>query len=334
MPTLNGISRRWRPRADGTPRPFAAPLLWLVMLALLAGCHGEPRVLQVGADKPYRSLGAAVAEAGDGDTILVDAGTYLNDFVTVTASLHIVGVGGKARFEGNQHIPNGKAILIDRAEDLTLENLQFVGAEAHDGNGAGIRYEWGTLTVRNCDFIDNEEGILGGRVPGGRVFIDGSNFQHNGSGDGQTHGLYIGVVDSLTVTNSNFVDTVLGSHLKSRAARTDIANSRFIDGPGGNTNYDIDLCDGGIATVRNSVIAKSAEADNRALIHFGGEVSDPEGSLLVEDNKLSSDRPGSVAVLNQTRLPVKLVNNGIGRNVQMVFDGNPGEELSSWKLQG
>jgi hypothetical protein len=63
-------------------------------------------------------------------------------------------------------------------------------------------------------------------------------------------------------------------------------------------------------------------------------VSDPEGSFLVEDNKLSSDRPGSVAVLNQTRLPVKLVNNGIGRNVQMVFDGNPGEELSSWKLQG
>lgn len=313
---------------------LAVSLLWLAMLALVAGCQGEPRVLQVGADKPYRTLGAAVADAGDGDTILVDAGTYLNDFVTVTASLHIVGVGGKARFEATQHIPNGKAILVDRADDLTLENLQFVGAEVHDGNGAGIRYEWGTLTVRNCDFIDNEEGILGGRVPGGRVIVDASNFQHNGAGDGQTHGLYIGIVDSLTVTNTNFVDTVLGSHLKSRAARTDIANSRFIGAPGGNTNYDIDLCDGGVATIRNSVIVKPAQADNRALIHFGGEVSDPKGSLLVQDNKLSSDLPGSVAVLNQTRLPVKLINNGIGRNVQMVFDGNPGEEQASWKLQG
>jgi hypothetical protein len=125
---------------------------------------------------------------------------------------------------------------------------------------------------------------------------------------------------------------VLGSHLKSRAARTDIANSRFIGEPGGNTNYDIDLCEGGVATVRNSVILKPSNADNRALIHFGGEVRDPKGSLLVEDNKLESELPGSVAVLNQTQLPVKLVHNGIGRNVGMVFDGNPGEELASWKL--
>src|SRR3954470_6574721 len=172
MPMLNRIPCRWRLRAGGMQGLFAAPLLWLVARALWPGSHGDPRVLQVGVEKPYRTLGAAVADAGDGDTIQVDAGTYLNDFVTVTASLHIVGVGGKARLEATQHIPNGKAILVDRADDLTLENLQFVGAEVHDGNGAGIRYEWGTLTVRNCDFIDNEEGILGGRVPGGRVIID------------------------------------------------------------------------------------------------------------------------------------------------------------------
>lgn len=305
----------------------------LACAVALAACQGAPRVLEVGPNKPFHTLAAAVGEAGDGDTILVDAGTYLNDFVTVGASLHIIGVGGKARFEATQHIPNGKAILVDRAADLTLENLQFVGAEVHDGNGAGIRFEWGTLVVKNCDFIDNEEGILGGRVPDGRVFIDASIFDHNGSGDGQTHGLYIGIVDSLTVTNSIFHNTVLGSHLKSRAARTDIVNNRFIDGAEANTNYDIDLCDGGVATVRNNVIAKAANADNRALIHFGGEVRDPVGSLIVQDNRLTSDQPGSVAVLNQTRLPVQFIHNGIGRNVQMVFDGNPGEEQATWAFQ-
>ena len=69
-------------------------------------------------------------------------------------------------------------------------------------------------------------------------------------------------------------------------------------------------------------------------VHFGGEVSDPVGSLIVEDNKLMSEQPGSVAVLNQTRLPVKFIHNGIGRNVQIVFDGNPGEEQATWKLGG
>ena len=320
-------------------RLVATPVALLAASLALSACQLVPstleaRTLEVGPKKPYHTVAAAVADASDGDTILVDAGTYHNDFFEVRASVHIIGVGGKARLEGTQHIPNGKAILIARAPELTLENLQFVAAEAHDGNGAGIRYEWGTLIVKNCDFIDNQTGILGARVPGGRMIVDQSNFVHNGAGDGQTHGLYVGVMDSLTVTNSNFVATVLGSHLKSRAAHTDVENSRFVDGEGGNTNYDIDLCDGGVATVRNNVIDKAVNADNRALIHFGGEVRDPVGSLIVEDNKLVSERPGSVAVLNQTRLPVKFIHNGIGQNVQMVFDGNPGEEQATWKVQG
>src|SRR4051812_159564 len=88
MPMLKRI-RGCTARAASLFMRSLMPPCWLAMLALLAGCQGEPRVLQVGADKPYRSLGAAVADAGDGDTILVDSGTYLNDFVTITASLHI-----------------------------------------------------------------------------------------------------------------------------------------------------------------------------------------------------------------------------------------------------
>jgi len=262
----------------------------------------------------------------------VQAGTYLNDFTTVTRAVRIVGVGGKAHFVARGRIPNDKAILIYQASELVLENLEFSGAEVPDGNGAGVRFERGVLMIKNCDFHDNQEGILGGVVQGGQVIIEGSSFDHNGSGDGQTHGVYIGVIDSLAVRNSYFHNTVMGSHLKSRAARTDIEGNRFIDGPKATTNYDIDLCNGGFAVVKDNIIEKSAEADNRALIHFGGEVKEPVGSLRVENNTLSSARSNSVAVMNQTKLPVSFVHNGVGPKIHLIFDGNAGTEQGTFKL--
>jgi hypothetical protein len=292
--------------------------------------HG--RILRVGSGQSFQTLSSAVAAAQDGDTIQVQSGTYINDYAIVTHAVRIVGVGGKAHFVSRGKIPNDKAILIDQAPELVLENLEFSGAEVPDGNGAAIRFERGLLIVKNCDFHDNQEGILGGVVAGGQVVIEGANFDHNGSGDGQTHGVYIGVIDNLTVRDSYFHNTVMGSHLKSRAAHTDIEHNRFIDGPKATTNYDIDLCNGGFAIVKDNIIEKSAEADNRALIHFGGEVKDPVGSLLVQNNTLSSARSNSVAVLNQTKLPVSFVHNGVGAKVEHIFDGSPGAERETFKL--
>ena len=145
-------------------------------------------VIGVGAGQQFSTLSAALAASHDGDTIAVQAGTYTNDFATVTHSVTIEGVGGLAHFVANGLIPNGKAILIDDAANLTLDNLEFSGAQVDDGNGAGIRYEAGNLTIKNSYFHDNEEGILGGTVAGGNVAITGSTFVHNGAGDGQTHG--------------------------------------------------------------------------------------------------------------------------------------------------
>jgi hypothetical protein len=311
---------------------LAAGFLGFAADASAATDFNHGRMLRVGPGQAFPTLTAAVGASQDGDTIQVQAGTYVNDYAIVTHAVRIMGVGGKAHFVSRGKIPNDKAILIDQAPELVLENLEFSGAEVPDGNGAGIRYERGLLIVKNCDFHDNQEGILGGTVQGGQVIIEGSSFDHNGSGDGQTHGVYIGMVDSLTVRDSYFHNTVMGSHLKSRAAHTDIEHNRFIDGPKATTNYDIDLCNGGFAIVTDNIIEKSAEADNRALIHFGGEVKDPVGSLLVQNNTLSSARSNSVAVLNQTKLAVSFVHNGVGAKVERIFDGSPGSERETFKL--
>ncbi len=90
-----------------------------------------------------------------------------------------------------EQIPNGKAILITDT-DVTINGFTFSGATVGDANGAGIRYQAGNLVIENSVFENNQNGILGGAVPGGTIDIENSEFINNGSGTGYTHGIYIG----------------------------------------------------------------------------------------------------------------------------------------------
>ena len=121
-------------------------------------------VLTVGSGQQYATLASAIAASHDGDTIYVKAGTYLNDFAIINTKISIIGVGGMAHFvfDGSVPIPNQKAILVTRT-DVSLDHIEFSGAAVPDGNGAGIRYEGGNLTITNCYFHNNQDGILAAR---------------------------------------------------------------------------------------------------------------------------------------------------------------------------
>lgn len=278
------------------------------VLAMLLALSASAAELTVGPGDRLKTLADAVAAAQPGDTIKLRAGDYSDDFAVIDKPLTIVGAGGVAKLRALALIPNGKAILIVRA-DTVLENLEFSGAAVEDHNGAGVRYEAGALTVRRVVFRDNENGILSGAIPDGRAVIEDCEFASNGAGDGQSHGAYFGRIASLRVTNSHFHDTLVGSHLKSRAAATVVEDSRFIDGHWGTANYAIDLPDGGVAEIRRNRFERAVTTSNRAMIHFGGETDAPAGSLKVTDNRFTSDRPLSTGVLNHTELPVEIANN-------------------------
>jgi hypothetical protein len=158
-------------------------------------------ILTVGPGEQYATLAAAVAATQDGDTVYVQAGTYVNDFATIKTKISIVGVGGLAHFTATQSPSNGKAFLVTTT-DVTIDHLEFSGASVGAGNGAGIRYEGGKLTVTNSYFHDNQDGILGAPFDGGVVNIDHSEFDHNGAGDGQSHNIYIGKIATFQMTNS------------------------------------------------------------------------------------------------------------------------------------
>ncbi|MBV8168395.1 MAG: hypothetical protein JO021_16495 [Alphaproteobacteria bacterium] len=295
---------------------------WLVLPFLLLALGASGRPLWVGPNETYKTLGQAVAAARSGDQIFVRAGTYRNDYAEIRVPLTITGVGGFAHLTSSGMIPNNKAIVIVAA-DASFTNVEFSGAKVDDNNGAGIRWEAGNLTLRNCWFHDNENGILSATIPTGAVVIDSSKFVHNGNFSDQRHNAYIGHVASATVTNSVFFDAVDGAGLKSRARRNEITHNRFIDAAHWDTTgYHIDLPDGGDAVVRDNFFHREATASNRAIIHFGGEVKDAAGSLVVSDNVMQSTRDVTAAILNQSAVVVALTGNTL-RNIAIPVDGGP-----------
>ena len=267
-------------------------------------------VLTVGADKQYATVASAVAATQDGDTVLVDAGTYTNDFFTTFHDITLQSVGGLAILSATETPPNGKAIITTE-NSITIDGFGFTGAAVPDANGAGIRYEAGNMVVRNSVFWNNQDGILGNAVSGGTILIQNSEFSHNGAGDGYSHNIYIGAIASLTVEDSYFHDSVVGHEIKSRALNTTITNNRIQDNAG-TGSYSIDLPNGGNAIIQGNVIEKGANAENYYSIHFGGEGPPYDGSSLrIDGNTLVNDNANGRLVLNQAGSPVTLSNNQI-----------------------
>jgi hypothetical protein len=125
----------------------------------------------------------------------------VNDFAVVTTDISIIGVGGMAHFVCNGPIPNGKGILVTNAK-VALDHLEFSGATVADGNGAGVRFDGGNLTITNCYFHNNQDGLLASPAPKGTITVDASEFARNGTGDGLTHNIYVGRIATFTITNS------------------------------------------------------------------------------------------------------------------------------------
>jgi len=256
----------------------------------------EMTTITVGQGQQYETISQAVAASKDGDIVQVQAGTYTDDFATINTDIKLEGVGGMVKMVASGDIPNGKGILVTNG-DVTISNFEFSGAQVSDGNGAGVRYEDGNLTVENSYFHDNQNGILANASDTGTITIKGSEFDHNGSGDGYTHNLYVNDVAKLSISDSYFHDAVQGHEIKSRAEVTEISDSRIFDNDG-TASYSVDLPNGGQATLTNNVIQQGANSANPNIIAYGAEGSlHDNSSLTVTGNTIINDMDGRGAVL-------------------------------------
>src|SRR6478752_5433842 len=123
----------------------------------------NPRTWHVGPDRRLATPSAAAAVAGDGDTVLIDAGTYVGDVATWTQDdLTLRGVGGRAHLKADGSSAQGKAIWVIAGDRTTVDRLELSGAAVPDRNGAGIRQEGDDLMVTRSWFHHNENGLLTG----------------------------------------------------------------------------------------------------------------------------------------------------------------------------
>lgn len=259
--------------------------------------------LTVGPGQQFSTIAAAVAASRDGDVLLVQAGTYTNDFATISTKITIQGVGGMAKLVATVPPPDGKGILVTNT-DVTLDHLELSGARVADMNGAGVRYQGGNLVMTNCFVHDNQDGLLGNPVAGGTIIIRNSEFARNGAGDGYSHNIYVNKIAKLTIEDSYVHDAFVGHQVKSRADMTVISDSRIHDGGSAGTgSYSIDLPNGGVAVLTNNDIQQGPASQNPAIVHFGGEGTPYPGSSLVIEGGTVLNQLGSGSarlLLNQT----------------------------------
>jgi hypothetical protein len=273
-------------------------------------------IIDVTSGQDFASVSAAIAGSASGDVIQVSAGLYTEDFPAITHDLTLAGVGGFAHFVTPGQPVNGKAILVADA-NVSLSWIELSGATVPDGNGAGLRYEGGALTLSHVWVHDNQDGVLANGVAGGSISIDHSEFGFNGTGDGLTHNLYVGRIGTLTVTDSYFHDVAVGHEIKSRSDTTVIAGNLIADGPTATASFSIDLPNGGNASITGNQIEKGVNSQNWSFIHYGGEAPVyPASSLLISGNSFTSDLdPASSTALilnNQSgTVPARIVDNSI-----------------------
>ncbi len=256
--------------------------------ALAQGGGAPFTVVETG--QGFASIGDALAAIGDRrGTISIAPGTYHQCGVQQGGDVTIrAAKPGSVIFDG---VPcEGKAALVLRGQASTVDGVIFQNIRVPDGNGAGIRLESGNLTVRNSLFRNSEEGILTSDYDGGQVMIDKSTFRRLGRCDRDldcAHGVYIGRLANLVVTNSRFDQGDGGHYLKTRTARVTITGNSFDDSGGRLTNYMIDLSNGASGVISGNEMVQGKDKDNwSAFITVAPEGREHSSAgLTIEGNK-------------------------------------------------
>ena len=185
--------------------------------------------------------------------------------------LLIQGMGGRPQLFAAGAYILGKGIWVCAGDNIIVDNIAFYDAAVPSENGAGIRLDGIGLTVRNCYFQDNENGILAGNPYAGDILIEYSEFNSNGFGDGFTHNMYIGHVNNFTIQYCYTHHTDVGHNIKTRAQNSYILYNRIMDEETGNSSRLIDIPNGGYALVMGNTMMQGENALNNNCIGYGLE---------------------------------------------------------------
>ncbi len=327
---------------DVVVKPVRQALLAALLWLHVGACWAEAATHIVGPKPPSMSLQQALAIAQDGDTLALLPGEYQGQTgVVLQKRLTLRSVGERAVLVAPPRAAERKAVLVVRDGDIVVENLEFRGARADDANGAGIRFEAGRLTVRNCLFVDNENGILTGNNASAELVIEDSEFGLAPRVQGGLHHLlYVGRISKFSIRGSRFYSGYEGHLIKSRARENRIAYNLIYDGDEGRASYEIDLPNAGLAWIIGNVIGQGGDSQNPVMVAYGSEQAIwPKNALYLSHNTLVGNPwpPSWFVRVFGDRLPadteVKLINN-ISLGLGLLSPGTDGEfRGNEWALR-
>ena len=295
----------------------------LPLLALFATAQpAMARVLLVGPTRALTTPSAAAAVAADGDTIRIDPGQYTDCAVWHANRLSVVAAGPGVVLR--DRVCENKAIFVASGRDMTITGLTFQHARAPAHNGAGIRVQGANLTIINCSFLDNEDGILAAPLPTSTIRVRDSEFRGNGTCEGQcAHGIYVNALALLDIAHSRFIAQHIGHNVKSRATRTVLTDNVIEDGPDGTSSYLVDVPYGGDLIMHGNTLQKGPKSDNPQVALTIGEegLRNPTQRIEIADNQFRNDEAQPTIFLrNLTAIPADLRHNRFSGAV-VVLDG-------------
>lgn len=259
----------------------------------LASALTPKATMVVGVGEKVATMGEAARLAVDGEVIEVRPGIYRGQPAIWTQNKLIIrGMGERPVMLADGQSAEGKAIWVVRGGNVRIENIEFRGARVAAGNGAGIRFEKGNLTIDNCRFVDNEMGLLAANSVDLTLEVLNSEFLDAPRHAGLLHHLlYVGAIGKFVLQGSRFQNGYLGHLVKSRARENHILYNMLVDGPAGRASYELEFPNGGMAYVIGNVIGQSAGTDNPSLISYGAEGQRwPENGLYLVHNTLLNDK--------------------------------------------
>ncbi len=295
-------------------------------------------IIRVGPGRTYQTLSAASKAVSSGSTILIDAGIYDDDIaVWRQNNITLRAVDGIAHLRATnviQYTPgndqeNGMGIWVFKGSNITVENIKFTDARvpvSAGANGAGIRIEGSNISICNCSFKNNENGIMG---VGNNLLIEYSEFNNNGLGEkGRTHNIYVVNGSKFTFRYSYSHHAFAGHNLKSRAAENHILYSRLMDEATGQSSYIIDIPDGGKTYIIGNMIQQGPIEGNNTIISYGAEsLKNSSSELYLVNNTIVNDRArGTFVYINSKVTTSKLINN--------IFMGNGNIKSGAAEIRG
>ena len=259
-----------------------------------------PRELRVGPGEAFAKPSDAARAARDGDTVVIEAGEWKGDVCVWRANdLTILGAGADATvLDAVGRAAAGKGLWVVQGTNVSIRGVTLRGAACPDRNGAGIRHEAdGALTVTDCRFEGNENGVLSGVAPNAVLTFERCVFRGNGAGDGQSHNLYVGRAKRLVLRDCASDHAREGHALKSRALETVVERCVFDDGDDGRSSYLVDCPNGGRVRIAGCRFVQSPVAPNGTMVSVGEEGGLHPGSVLdPRDNRFENRRANGTEI--------------------------------------